>query len=50
MASHDEYETIKNKKSDYMAGQVLCDDPVTVVTIQSFWQHLEFALYRFVGI
>jgi len=38
------------KKSDYVAGKILCNDPVTVVTIKPFWQHLEFALNRLVGI
>ena len=33
-----------------MTGQILCDNPVTVVTMQPFWQHLEFALDRFIGI
>ena len=40
----------EEKKSDDVTGQVFCDDPVTIVTTEPFWQDFEFTLDRLICI
>jgi hypothetical protein len=36
--------------SNNMAGQVLCYDPVTIETVEPFWQDCKFTHDRFIGV